>query len=319
MSDAQPSPETDVRAGTPTPYSTPAETGVASPTGSADDVSPDSQDGTLISFGMPVEDRQAKRYTIQVFLLAVAIASFCIVHFIANLLMGTYDSVTVDFRTSTGMNLGQEEGVVYYSVDTLWTSLAGLIIELSIPAAGLLGALYHNRQLTCCFCSCNLFLVFASIWSLLRVALRQNETGGNCQLELDDQQRSLCWMWLDNGAHKWVFIVDLVCSAVLSFSAVLAGFLLFQKLSREPSNIETHPVVGEVVNLRANTPLTRVSRSGTTTPSGQAVSLYAVDRTSTRSNRGDDVEATVPRPSQQSMERPSVRIQLAPAVHEDEY
>ena len=29
------------------------------------------------------EDRQAKRYTIQVFLLAVAIASFCIVHFIA--------------------------------------------------------------------------------------------------------------------------------------------------------------------------------------------------------------------------------------------
>lgn len=27
-------------------------------------------------------------------------------------------------------------GVVYYSVDTLWTSLAGLIIELSIPAAG---------------------------------------------------------------------------------------------------------------------------------------------------------------------------------------
>lgn len=34
---------------------------------------------------------------------------------------------------------------------------------------------------------------------------------------------------------------------------------------------------------------------------------------------GDDAEATVPRPSQQSMERPSVRIQLAPAVHEDEY
>jgi len=272
----------------------------------------------LIVLTVTKEDRQAKRYTIQVFLLAVAIASFCIVHFIANLLMGTYDSVTVDFRTSTGMTL-EEEGVVYYSVDSLWTSLAGLIIELSIPAAGLLGALYHNRQLTCCFCSCNLFLVFASIWSLLRVALRQNETGGNCYMELDDQQRALCWMWLDNGAHKWVYIVDLVCSAVLSFSAVLAGFLLFQKLSREPSNIETNPVVGEVVHLRANTPLTRVSRSGTTTPSGQAVSLYAVDRTSTRSNRGGDVEAAVPRPSQMSMERPSVRIQLAPAVVEDEY
>ena len=31
---------------------------------------------------------------------------------------------------------------------------------------GYLGALYHNRQLTCCFCSCNLFLVFATSWHL---------------------------------------------------------------------------------------------------------------------------------------------------------
>ncbi len=36
----------------------------------------------LIILTVTKEDRQAKRYTIQVFLLAVAIASFCIVHFI---------------------------------------------------------------------------------------------------------------------------------------------------------------------------------------------------------------------------------------------
>lgn len=39
----------------------------------------------LIVLTVTKEDRQAKRYTIQVFLLAVAIASFCIVHFIAML------------------------------------------------------------------------------------------------------------------------------------------------------------------------------------------------------------------------------------------
>ncbi len=38
--------------------------------------------------------------------------------------------------------------------------------KLNLFWPGLLGALYHNRQLTCCFCSCNLFLVFASIWHL---------------------------------------------------------------------------------------------------------------------------------------------------------
>lgn len=30
-------------------------------------------------------------------------------------------------------------------------------------AKGYMGALYHNRQLTCCFCSCNLFLAILSV------------------------------------------------------------------------------------------------------------------------------------------------------------
>ena len=145
---------------------------------------------------------------------------------------------------------------------------------------GYLGALYHNRQLTCCFCSCNLFLVFATSWHLewhvrqiwtwrcmvvklmecpkqleterlgiqhkkwvpcllssqrfsepchmgntfislymtwprgtvapsvkpwtvrtfLTLAFRQRELAGNCNLEADDQNRALCYMWLDRGA-----------------------------------------------------------------------------------------------------------------------
>ena len=42
--------------------------------------------------------------------------------------------------------------------------------------------------------------------SLLRVALRQNETGGNCHMELDDQQRALCWMWLDCGSETQLWL-----------------------------------------------------------------------------------------------------------------
>ena len=33
-------------------------------------------------------------------------------------------------------------------------------------SAGYMGALYHNRQLTCCYCSCNLFLAIISIMKL---------------------------------------------------------------------------------------------------------------------------------------------------------
>lgn len=42
-------------------------------------------DGTLISFGIPLEDRQAKRFTVRVFVLAVAIGALSLVHFITPL------------------------------------------------------------------------------------------------------------------------------------------------------------------------------------------------------------------------------------------
>ena len=46
-------------------------------------------------------------------------------------------------------------------------------------------------------------------------------------------------------------------------------------------------------------------------PDGQNITLTT--------HLSGDAEATVPRPSQQSVERPSVRIQLAPQIQEDEY
>lgn len=216
-----------------------------------------SSDLTMISFGIPLEDRQAKRFTIRVFILAVAIAAWSLMHFIANLLMGQYS------ESADGSN-------------GIWSSLSGLLIELSIPASGYMGALYHNRQLTCCFCSCNLFLAILPVASFTRLVVRLVELRGDCEAETDYSQRSVCEMWEDNGAQKYVFLTNLICSAVLSCCACWAGNMLFQKLSPEQPQIDTTSVVGEVVQLGVSMPLS-VTTSGNTTPSGQVTTLYSLD------------------------------------------
>lgn len=238
-------------------------------------------DGSLISFGIPLEDRQAKRFTIRVFVLAVSIASFSLIHFIVNLLTGSY---------SDGGQVG--------STNEVWSSLSGLLIELSIPASGYMGALYHNRQLTCCFCSCNLFLAVLSIASFTRLVIRLFEVNGNCDLESDDSQRALCEMWLDNGVDKYVFLVNLMCSSTLSCCAFWAGNMLFQKLSPEPPNFDDRPIVGEVVQLSTAIPnLMSVGSSGSTTPGGQVMTLYTVDRSSRSRSRSESDLQIRPSPS----------------------
>jgi len=243
----------------PVPAPSPADFGDDTPNSHEDHlVAEFLNDATVISFGIPLEDRQAKRFTIRVFVLAVAIAALSLVHFIANLLMGHYSD-----RGGT---------------DGLWSALSGLLIELSIPASGYMGALYHNRQLTCCFCSCNLFLAILSVASFTRLVVRLVELKGNCEMEIDSNQRSLCEMWEDNGAHKYVFLTNLFFSATLSCCAFWAGNMLFQKLTPEQRQIDALPVVGEVVQLSANLPLSSVATSGATTPSAQVITLYSMDR-----------------------------------------
>eukprot|EP00913_Durusdinium_trenchii_P033609 g31462.t1 len=117
-------------------------------------------DGSLISFGIPLEDRQAKREL-----------------FPHPLYCEFVDGKLQRWRPSR------------FNKRSL----------LSIPASGYMGALYHNRQLTCCFCSCNLFLAVLSIASFTRLVIRLFEVNGNCDLESDDSQRALCEMWLDRA------------------------------------------------------------------------------------------------------------------------
>lgn len=307
--------QNDVRAGWTSATPAPPLDVEAGAGGNVGQESPDTRDGTLLSFGMPLEDRLAKRVTIQVFVLAVTIAAFSVIHFITTLMMGHFE---ISWENPTG--------AVIYRSNRLWADMASLIIELSIPMAGYLGALYHNRQLTCCFCSCNLFLVFAITWTFLTLFFRQQELAGNCYLEAEEQNRALCYMWLDDGVHKWVYIADAICSVCLSCCAAMASIRLFHKLSREPPNIESTPVIGEVVRLQENTPLTRVAnQQSSIAPNGHEVALYSIDRAAAVTPPADGsptpVRASVPRASLAATVRPpSVRIELAPQEPtEDEY
>merc|ERR1712039_1099696 len=73
-----------------------------------------------------------------------------------------------------------------------WAGISTLLIELSMPACGYCGVLYNNRQLTCCFCSCNLFL---AIWAIMIIVLPNihiADINGRCEEEADHQQRRDC-------------------------------------------------------------------------------------------------------------------------------
>ncbi|CAE7261881.1 unnamed protein product [Symbiodinium natans] len=224
--------------------------------------SPAVNEGTLISFGVPLEDSAAKRITIRVILLAAATCAVSIVHFILNLLRGNYDS-----PEGGDSNSG------------VWSQLSALLIELSIPVSGYMGALYHNRQLTCCYCSCNLFLAVISVMSFARFQIRLLEVNGQCYLETDPSQRSLCLLWQENSFDKWVFLFNILMTSGMACCAFFAGNLLYHKLAQEGEfpDLSTAPVVGEVVQLSAAFTSTSPSQPHGSNNQVRMVTYFAVD------------------------------------------
>mmetsp|Transcript_42075 Transcript_42075/g.98075 ORF Transcript_42075/g.98075 Transcript_42075/m.98075 type:complete len:344 (-) Transcript_42075:22-1053(-) len=251
----------------------------------------------LISFGVPLEDRQAKKITIRVIILASAASSFLIVHFILNLLRGNYDG-----PTDSNLNSG------------VWSQLSALLIELSIPMSGYLGALYHNKQLTCCYCSCNLFLAMISISSFLRFQIRILEVHGDCDDEPDSSQRNLCLLWVENTLDKWVFLLNFLVTSALAFGAFWAGNLLYHKLSQDGEfpDLSTSPVVGEVVQLSAAFTTFSVPHvNGAPTMQVQMVTLYDADPSRETS---DAIMEAATAPVQSGPQRPQPLSRAAAAA-----
>lgn len=212
--------------------------GAAAPASDAADAEagalPALADASEIVFGIPVEDTGQSKIVRRVMILAASAATFYTCHFISDLMRGRYNAGA----SSSG------------GASTLWTATSTLMIELSIPACGYYGALHSNRQLTCCFCSCNLFITIVTIMQLIRIELRIGEIDGQCERERDPQSRATCEVWTSNGVEKALAVCGLVWIICLGSLAFWFGNALYQRLAHDFAMVPPPvPLIGEVISL----------------------------------------------------------------------
>lgn len=211
--------------------------------------------GSEVVFGVPIDDSGIRKVMKRVIVLAAFAATFYICHFVSNLLRGSY-----------AMNT---EGS-----SSLWTAISSLLIELSVPACGYYGALHGNRQLTCCFCSCNLFVTFVSVVAFIRLNIRIGELDGQCEQETNASTRKTCEVWTSDGADKYVMIVSMMTVICLGCLAFWFGNSLYQRLAQDfnISGPPLLPLVGEVITLSSfaiGSPGPEVLLTGTPLPNEQ--------------------------------------------------
>jgi len=205
--------------------------------------------------GIPVEDIGSRRVIRCVIILSTIVAAFYIFLFNANLMRGVYNGSSEDHNNDT---------------NTLWTSVSSLLIELSIPACGYCGAMYQNRQLTCCFCSCNIFVVVLTATHFARIQIRISEIAGRCDQEADLNQRSQCEIWTSNSGEKWLLLSGTVLEFCLGCLAFWFGNILYNKLflASNPAVPPLAAFVGEVVSL--NTDVLNLTASDGGSPENRA-------------------------------------------------
>jgi len=201
------------------------------------------------ALGLPIEDVGSRAVIRTVIFLAASVATLYICFFNVKIMRGLYTSLSTEIFT--------------------------LMIDLSIPACGYCGAAYHNRQLTCCFCSCNLMLAIGSLVYFIRLLIRLANIGGRCEMEDDPEQKKTCEMWTSDSGEKWLTLSSVVIFFGLGCLAFGFGYRLYHKLSHT-SNTLTHApvtVVGEVVSLNtlvsSITSQNSISRNGTVASSIQ--------------------------------------------------
>lgn len=216
-------------------------------------------DGSEIVFGVPIEDNGMAKVMRRVIVLAAVCATFYITHFIGNLMRGAYSSPSSGDSSS------------------LWTAISSLLIELSIPACGYYGALHSNRQLTCCFCSCNLFVTIVSIMSFIRLNIRIGEIDGACERERNSHQRRTCEVWTSDGAEKYLMLFSTILVMCLGCLAFWFGNSLYQRLAQEftSAGVSHVTLVGEVISL-SSLPTVMGANPGATGPSS-AVAVIPLD------------------------------------------
>lgn len=228
-------------------------------------------DGSEIVFGAPADDGGFAKVVRRVVVLAALAATYYMCHSISDLVRGQYSS--------------ENSG----NVTSLWSAVSTLTIELSIPACGYYGALHGNRQLTCCFCSCNLFVAMVTVMQFIRIELRIGEIDGQCEREQDGQQRRTCEVWTSDGPEKYLTLFNLIVVICLGCLAFWFGNSLYQRLAQDfaggggaPAPV---PLVGEVISLAS---------VGVAGDSLQLVQPPAADGEPERAASASGVEVVVP-------------------------
>merc|ERR1719159_1472804 len=94
------------------------------------------------------------------------------------------------------------------------------MIEMSVPACGYYGAMHGNRQLTCCYCSCNLFISLVTLISTIRWGVMWAASQSYCEGERNHVERRKCELWTGPGVDKYFMLAG-------SFVLVTLGCLAF--------------------------------------------------------------------------------------------
>merc|ERR1719408_399529 len=125
------------------------------------------------------------------------------------------------------------------------------MIELSVPACGYFGAMFANRQLMCCFCSCNLFISVVSIIAFIRLHVEISEANGECFNQQTAEQKKMCETWNSTGSEKYVKMISSILVICIGALAFWFGNALYRRLAWEfgHSGPPMRPLVGEVVVL----------------------------------------------------------------------
>lgn len=201
------------------------------------------QDGTELTVGLPIESSSLNKVVRRVILVATTLATFYVLYFVFNLLRAcSLEQVQTTGRCKSSLYASDDAN----DPTSLWAAVSSLLIELSIPACGYFGAMYNNRQMTCCFCSCNLFIAILSAMTMIRTSVRISDVGGQCEREQNVQHRRTCEIWASDGVEKHVMIFHNIVVILMGFLAFWFGNHLYNKLAHDYS-LTPAPVVGEVI------------------------------------------------------------------------
>merc|ERR1712137_1225726 len=142
------------------------------------------------------------------------------VFFIMNLMNGVYSTTTIGGTPS------------------FWRATLTVSWEMAVASCGYLGAVRVDRQLTCCFWSCNLIFTLVAVITFIQIHLILRRAQNGCD-EVDDQQT--CGSWMGSPMITCLLYLNTMLSFLRGASSFWLGYKLCVQLDHH-IRIEHVPV-----------------------------------------------------------------------------